>query len=285
MADFCCYHDWGIGIATINGVSMVINIIHLITIAAMESLKGLPYRWILIHITLADIGSALTLTAAYICLPGFVLISKLTPNTRPLSALIMWPQYMSYWIFLIASIERYYGICRPLLYSASTFTQRLSWILALTWLLNGSLTAVVVALNLLTLNNLTIYIQVSQIFFLGDRYVPLLVSAIPLFKIIKELIRMRGRSLAGEDTQIRRASVYLIIIYSLFIFFSMFDLVMSSIDIMYPDLIPFRAERLRNITKPLYGIINTVIYGLRSKAYRTQLRKMFCRENRVATTW
>ena len=283
MADFCCYHDWGIGIATINGVSMVINIIHLITIAAMEYLKGLPYRWILVHITLADIGSALTLTATYTCLPGLVLISKLTPNIQPLPALVAWPQYTSYWIFLIAFIERYYGICRPLLYSASTFKRYLAWILALTWLLNGSLLALMVALRPVAGNELVIYLRASRILNIAARYVPLVLSAIPLTKIIKALIRMRGSR--KNDRQMRRASVYLIIIYSLFTLFSTFDSVITSIATAHPFLMPFRATRLINITKPVYGIINTVIYGLRSKAYRTQLRKMFCRENRVATTW
>ena len=44
-------------------------------------------------------------------------------------------------------------------------------------------------------------------------------------------------------------------------------------------MLKFPAQRLRNISKASYGILNTVIYGFRTKAYRQEIRKLLGKEN------
>ena len=129
---FSCYSDWGVSIATISAVTLIINIFHLIIITRMRQLKGRPYRLILIHITLADIGSSLFLLALYSCLPGYYVVRRLLHRFTFIALVVEWPLFTSHWIFLLAGIEQYYGICKPLLYGTTNFVQKLSPLLVLT---------------------------------------------------------------------------------------------------------------------------------------------------------
>ena len=102
----------------------------------MAALKGRPYKWILVHVCLADIGSALLLLMVYSCLEGFGYFMMLTAKFSYVRILVPLPIYTSNWIFLVASIEKYYIICKPLAYGPSTFMSKLSVILILMWVLS-----------------------------------------------------------------------------------------------------------------------------------------------------
>ena len=74
---FSCYNDWGVSIATISAVTLIINFFHPLIITRMRQLQGRPYRLILIHITLVDISSSLFLLTLYSCLPEYRIIMRL----------------------------------------------------------------------------------------------------------------------------------------------------------------------------------------------------------------
>ena len=275
---FTCYDDWGVSISTFGAASFVTNVFHLIIISRMRQLQDRPYRLILSHIILADIGSSLFLSAFYSCLPGYYSISKSLRGFPFVSKVVEWPLFTSHWIFLVAGIEQYYSICRPLLYESSRFIEKRSLLLVLTWVLSFCWSvervAIPVILRSLPYGSLTA-------FDFGDllvRYVPLILAAVPLTLVVKELMRMRQMVIAGDRKQSRRAAIFVMIIYSLFLTFSLFDLIMSSIAKFDPTLISFTTLRLRNITKCLYGIINTVIYGFRNKAYQREIRRLIFRQ-------
>ena len=232
--NFGCYSNWGVSIATISAVTLVMNIFHLIIIIRMRKLKGRPYRLILVHITLADIGSSLFLLAFYSCLPGYYRISRFLYRFPFIRDVVLWPSYTSHWIFLVAGIEQYYGICRPLLYETANFVQKLSPILVLTWMLTfcWSMTnlAFYVILRSFPEYSANVHRSVNYTF----QHVPLILAAVPLTLVLKELMRMRRMVVADSQKQSRRAAVFLIIIYSLFTTFSVFKLIMNNIAVYNP---------------------------------------------------
>ena len=275
---FSCYHDWEIGIATFSAITFVTNIFHLIIISRMRQLQGRPYRSILIHITLADIGSSLFLLAFYSCLPRYYSISESLRGFPFVTNAVEWPMFTSHWIFLVAGIEQYYSICRPLLYESSRFIAKLPLMLVLTWVLSfcWSVERVAIPVILRTLPDRSL--TTFELIDLLVRYIPLILAAVPLTLVVMELMRMRQMVIADDRKQSRRAATFVIIIYSLFMTFSLFDLIMSSIVIFDPTLISFTTLRLRNITKCLYGIIDIVIYGYRNKAYQREIRRLIFRQ-------
>ena len=271
-----CYNDWGIGIATLNAISLLVNIFHLIILTRMAALKGRPYKWILVHICVAGIGSALLLIMVYSCLEGYVYVSMLTAKFPFLIYLVHLPIYTSNWIFLIAGIEKYYSICKPLAYKSSTFVSKLSVILILMWVLSFCwLTMYLIIVHFATSSPRAATLAHAVLSIAS--FMPLALAAFPLILVVKELMKMRQKALAANQQQSMRAAVYLIIIYVIFLMFSLLDLVTTYIWIVSPGLMKFPAQRLRNITKPLYGTLNTVIYGFRTKAYRQEMRKLVCK--------
>ena len=55
---FTCFSTWGVIIATINLVSVAINVLHLVILTMMKVLNGRPYKLVLINITIADISTS-----------------------------------------------------------------------------------------------------------------------------------------------------------------------------------------------------------------------------------
>ena len=244
----------------------------------MAALKGRPYKRILVHICLADIGSALLLIMVYSCLEGFLYVAILTADFPFTRFLVNLPIYASNWIFFVASVEQYYSICKPLAYESSTFVSKLSVILILMWVLSFCwLTSNLIIVSFATGSpeaTTAADAVLSTAFFM-----PLALAAVPLIFVVKEVIKMSQRALAANQQQSLRAAVYLIIIFVIFLVFSLFDLVTNYIQIVSPGLMKFPAQRLRNVTKPLYGTLNTVIYGFRTKAYRQEMRKLVCKRD------
>ena len=274
-----CYNDWGAGITTVNAICLVMNSFHLIIISRMLSLKDRPYKYILIHITLADMCSAALLIWVYSCLEAFVRVVMIT-NKFPIAQIIInWPIYTSHWIFLVAGIEQYYSICKPLAYKSSRFVEKLSlvmimtWVLSFCWIIAHAVVGIIINISTAVIPSWFRH-SITTV-----NYLPLILAAIPLTMVIMELTRMRKKTLVASQRQSLRASVYLIIIYMIFTFFCLLDLVTTYIHIVDRTLLKFPAQRLRNITKAFYGSLNTAIYGFRTKAYRQEIRKLLGKGN------
>ena len=274
-----CYNDWGVGITTVNAISLVMNAFHLIIISRMPSLKGHPYKYILIHITLADMCSAAMLIWVYSCLEAFFRVVMVTNKFPIVLNMVSWPINTSHWIFLVAGIEQYYSICMPLVYKSSRFVDKLPVIMILTWVISFCWTIIYVVVGMIVDPSTAVNPSWIRHIYTTVNYLPLILAAIPLTMVVKELTKMRKKTLAANQRQSLRASVYLIIIYMIFTVFGLFDLVTTYIHIVDPTLLKFPAQRLRNISKAFYGVLNTVIYGFRTKAYRQEIRKLLGKEN------
>ena len=103
---------------TINLISFVINSFHLCTVSRLETLKGTKYRCILINVILADITNTIGMAIFYSC-NEFILVNYMrgAPELRiPISMMMFISNYISFHVFLVASIEKYLAICKPFSY-------------------------------------------------------------------------------------------------------------------------------------------------------------------------
>lgn len=277
---FTCYSTWGVPIASVNGMSLVINILHLVVITSMRSLKNCPLKLIFIHMSLAQIGCALGITAAYSCLPSLSIIRKLTSGFAIVAIVIEWPLFTARWIFVIASIERYYRVCKPHSYGRSMFVRRLqpvlamAWILSFTWMIAGK--GALALIRNKSLSSLKI-LRVGRII---CQYLPMLIAGAMFSIVLRKLTRLPWRKASNHQNETGRFSVYFIMVYFIFNIITLFDVVPSLILIFDPHLFTFRGERLRNAVLPLYGIINIVIYATNTNGYVQRVREIFFMQNK-----
>lgn len=275
-----CYSTWGVIIATCNALSLVITVLHLVIIAGSKSLNSSQHRLILIHITLGNIFSSLAITAVYSCLPFLPVITSMMSEFRIAALLVEWPIFTSHLLFLIASIEQYYGAYKPLKYDTSLFIRHLPVILIVAWIFSfGSKLAFIVTVAALK-DRFDSFLRIFTLGKLTALHVPLLIAGGLFIAAVKKLAGVRetptrGGQRGGQE-QTRRMSVYLMMIYIIFVTITVLDIALSWIKTSYQTLIPVDSRRLRNLTQPVYVISNPIIYGLRTEAYRKRLRSFFC---------
>ena len=244
----------------------------------MKSLKDRPYKLILIHITLGDIGTALTLIPVYACLPILALTYRIT-GVQLMAFIVSCPLYTTHWIFVVASAEQYYRICRPFQYEASTLVKKLSLILISTWIINFCYVGLLVVFSWYVETEALHLKSAGEVAAYLSRYMPMIVAAVFFTLTIRELRKMRQTEMGDDQMQVYDAAVYVIIIYSIFSASAFLDLILTSIRIAGPAQVSFSPERLRNVAKSVYGILNTVIYGFRTKAYRQYIVRVFSRRD------
>ena len=249
---FTCYSTWGVIVATISLVSMVINILHLMILARMKVLNGRPYKLVLINITIADISTSFMLSLTYSCLP---IIMSLTHHLRLLLPLVDWPFYASNWIFLVASVEQYYSVCQPFRYETSSFIKKLKLFLIVTWVCSFCTVAFTAATMHIATSGRVVFLALN----LSSRYVPLFVAGIIFIILMRELKKLRERNVSQSQEGDCKVATYFLIIYSIFSAFSLVDVAMTCIAVFNHDILLSHSQSVRSISRPLYGIANTII--------------------------
>ena len=276
---FDCYSSWGVAIATINAACLVINAVHLLIIATMKPLNGLTHGAIIIHMTVVDIVCSVGITAAYSCLPILRVITLMASGFRVMGFLVEWPIFTSHWIFLITGIERYYRAHKPFKYETSFFIRHLPTILIGVWIFSfGWLLCWFTILAVLKQQPVSVF----QAMIMGRfawQYIPLLIAGVLLGLAMRTLMRGRENSTTEDRFQTHQASRYFIIIYTIFIIITLVDVILTSVIVFKPIVMSFSSRRLRNLLQPVYGVINTIIYGSMSKSYRQRLRKLLCKRS------
>ena len=262
--------------ATINLISFVINSFHLGIISRLEALKGMKYRCVLINVALADITNTIGAAILYSCNEFFLLsYTHGVPELRILISFIMFVStYISFHVFLVASLEKYLAICKPFGYQSSVLVRWLPLSFVIIWLYIFSLGMIfplIDALNVIPgISNLEITSFGTATFAVA----PNLVSSILLIKVYKELKRMGNRSeVSAQDSEKTNAAMYLITIFTL----EMIVLLLNSTCIIFAHSTgsPVLCTIWNAFIKAPHTILNTVIYGWRTQSYRQHVRKLF----------
>ena len=279
---FQCLKPLDVVASTMNAISYLINIFHLIVITRLESLKGTQYRTILINISLADLVNTLTMAVFYSCYDFFISIFDYVdtePALRiPINTLVLFANYIGYHVFFVASIQKYLAICKPISYQSSPFVKRLPVVFTLAWIYVLLLNLVFPVMETLSpiLLSLTGEFRMAQAVLLSIP--PNIITGVLLVKVYRAMkVRQRVRK-TMNITNVAQAKgdqgvMYLIIIFTLEMI--VFALNVVSIIIFYQTEMTIWTKIWNAFIKPLYTVANTIIYGWRTKAYRLHVRHMF----------
>ena len=281
---FQCFRPVESFTVTMNVISLLINSFHLCIISRLETLKGTKYRCVLINIVLADITNTMAMALFYSCY-DFVLANYMhgEPEVRiPVSVSIFISNYISFHVFLVASMEKYLAICKPFSYQSSVLVRWLPLNFVIIWLYIFSLSTILSLINALNLipgiSNLGITVFRTAVFAVA----PNVVSGTLLIKVYKEMRRMRNRSeISAQDSEKTNAATYLIIIFTL----EMIAFLLNSVCIVFTHSTgnPLLCTIWNAFIKAPYTMLNTVIYGWRTQSYRQHVCKLFgCNRRRIS---
>ena len=199
-------------------VSLLINSFNLSIILRLEALKGTKYRCVPINIALTDIVTTIVLAILYTCHDFFMFhYAQGEPELRiPIMVMILASSYISFHVFLVASVEKYLAICKPFSYQSSVLVRWLPLNFIIVWLYIlslGTVVSLIIVLDLIPgMSYLGITLSWTAVFAVALN----LVSGTLLIKVYRELKRMRNRSEnSARDSEQTNAAMYLIIIFTL----------------------------------------------------------------------
>ena len=123
------------GFSGLNAVSLLVNILHIIILSRIPTLKNTGYYHILVHISIADILFALTQISS------FTLNEPSYFRNAPIALLVLYVSIKQvgrigrFYIMTAASLERYLAVCHPMTYASSKYIVHLPKWLCLIWIL------------------------------------------------------------------------------------------------------------------------------------------------------
>ena len=266
---YVCFKTWDMIILAMNTISLFNNTFHLAILLRLESLRSTKYRHVLINITLADIVNVIGISSFYSCydrsLDNYI-GEELSPRL-PFTTFIIHFTYISYPVFLVASVEKYLAICKPYSYQSSIIVRRLPVMFAMAWLF--VLTASIILIIALTQSTapwvrgwqwtvLSLTIMVI---------IPNTVTIILLTNVGRELKRMSNQSATVTDNgEERKAAIYLIIVFTMEMIVFLLNAICLIILYHTNTLLVCKIWNL--VIKAPHTMANTVIYGWRTKSYQ-----------------
>ena len=274
-------------LVTINVVSVIVNLIHIVILKTMPCLAKQRYFWILIGITSVDVFVSISYAFGVSCTMYDL---QLSADSIAGSALILIGKDSSspcrYSVLTLASLDRFYAICRPFDYSTSRLINNIGKLLLLTALINviiasakvlvlpdgiclsamfgpvfGSSAGSMIYLNVLT----------SLIMALAG-----IITAALLVKVGVELRRMQKRSgLTDADKELKQASKYVIgtciMFYSTVIPHFLFGLSFTFQKNKSASVVAIVPTTLLSL-QSFYGIANVIFYAYLNPGYVKKVR-------------
>ena len=280
--EFVCNDPLDITVATINTISFLINLFHLSVITRLESLKGTRYRHILINISLADMANTLIVTVFHSCYDFFLFnyVAGEPALRLPINSLMNSTNYISYYVFLVASIQKYLAICRPINYQSSFFVKRLPIAFVLAWIYVFSINISFSSFE--TLSSFpwakTEEFGIAKMVFLSVP--PNVITGVLLIAVYRAMmLRNRAKKARNQvndtraDGEERKGAMYLIIIFIL-------EMIVFALNVVCFLIFRFARTTImgkiwNGFIKAPYTVANTIIYGWRTRSYQRHVRRMF----------
>ena len=255
----------------LNLLSVVINSLHLFILSKIRSLQGTPYLCLLQFIASIDVADGVVCALRASCFPR-----KVLQSSRPLSTVItVFASLLTvkYYMVLSIAIERFIALVFPLKYQWNLFIRKISLWLCLqiaAVMLEG------VWHNLLQYGSICINTHygpsdVSTNWTLkitmAMRIIPSFVIFILMTKVVLELSKMKRKALSNQEKEVVNATKFVMIICGMVIsclippFMSLYLIWSESTSHQLIDTISL-------VSFTLCSIMNSVIYGWRTKTYR-----------------
>ena len=270
---------------SVNIVSCVINILHILVLQTISKLRESNYFWILFNINLADMLVAIFYVFGSSCLTpwleesdyGFILSALIIIGVESSST-------SRYFQLMLASLDRYYAVCRPFEYSDSRLLNNVGKLSLIGWIIIILLSAtqISVAPYALCFHSLGPYIKehryTAYFFYCSALFMSLLSISTTFFliKTTRELRRMKSRSMTDEDKEVKSATKYIVVtcifFYSTVIPFTLYLIVRPNLGRGVFEM----ATAVFGLFQSMYGALNVVMFGLSNQAYRNQIKSIIC---------
>ena len=272
----------------------MINGLHMFVLKKMQRLRDQNYLWILLNLTLVDTAVAISLViSASFTRPWLQKVDY----GKILGAVVLVSAESSslcrYFQLTLASLDRYYAVCRPFEYANSRLLNNIGKLSFLGWITNilPSLAQFLVAPNAICLGALSPFMREHKytvyIFLWGalNMLLPSIATAILLTKATRELKRMQKRSssITDEDREVKNATKYVLLTCVLF-YITVIPLVLLALmrtKLDYYDI--YDMYLFVALCQSLYGVLNVVLFGCFNPAYVGQIKSLFrfCGATRV----
>ena len=273
---------------TLSVISVVINLLHILILVNMAELRERRHFWILLNITLVDIISDVMYLIVKIW--NLYNLQTSTNNARGIALTVIGLRSATicrYYQLTLASLDRYYAICKPFDYGNSRLINNIGKLSILSWIFNIAFYTFKVtftaedsclgALNTIMVSEMSEK-RYLNIFGTLTMLLPSVVTAVLLTKVGRELKRMSKRGNATDDREVREATRY--IIGTCIMFFSsvvpLVGLVILRMAIGDPENSYVKVLQIFVIIfQSFYGIGNVVLYGYLYPSYRQKIKKVF----------
>ena len=250
----------------------------------MPNLRKRSYFWILFAINLADMFIAMFYMISTSCIDKKILE---TTHGLVLCGLIIIGAESStlsrYFQLTLASLDRYYALCRPFKYGSSRILNNIGKLSFLAWTINVLLSALKVTLcssairigELGPFVNTTKYSLYLAALAVSGALLPSIATAIFFGKCLGELRKMKNRSLTDEDKEVKNATKYIIV--TCILFYSGVFLV--TLHTVIKDSLDTHVSKLVFIFfilyQSLHRIANVALFAIYTPAYVLKIRSVF----------
>ena len=269
-------------------ISVVINLLHILILVNMAELRERRHFWILLNITLVDIISDVMYLIVKIW--NLYNLQTSTNNTIGIALTVIGLRSATicrYYQLTLASLDRYYAICKPFDYGNSRLINNIGKLSILSWIFNIAFYTFKVtftaedsclgALNTIMVSEMSEK-RYLDIFGTLTMLLPSVVTAVLLTKVGRELKRMSKRgNMTTDDREVREATRY--IIRTCIMFYStvvpLVGLVILRMAIGDPENSYVKVLQVFVIIfQSFYGIGNVVLYGYLYPSYRQKIKKV-----------
>ena len=289
-----CNTLWNGILVSLNTVSVLLNTLHMFVLKKIPEIRNRNYFWILLNLNLVDTAVAISFAISTSCItPWLQHIGYGTILNAGLLVGIESSTLCRYFQLTLASLDRYYAVCRPFEYADSRVMNNVGKLSLLGWAANilPAVLQVLVFPYAVCIGPLGPFLKnyKHKVYFLLwsalNMLLPSIATAIFLTKTIRELKRMQKRStsMTEDDKEVKSTTKYIIVTSALF-YSTVIPLVL--LILMRTNLNRYTVDfmyRFVGLCASLYGIANVVLFGIFNPAYVDQIKGLFgfCRVTRV----
>lgn len=269
-----CYQPFNEIYVGINCVSILLNILHLLILNDMKELKTTKYFWVLTNISVTDITTNIILIVYLNCdIRQLILQLPVTAaywTFKAIGNLTGYASLLRFMVFLVASVEKYVGVCRPYSYSTHVLIVNLKSFTVFLYVLAFLLKAVGSLVIAHPLCQASLKVQVAGKTLtgslVGSLYVMTVLTlsiliTVLLVKVWRKLREMVSSN-AANNKVLMAASKYIILIYVIYQS-SLISTVMFVICtiLKVSPLITDRVEAVGAVLTSLYSIVNIPLFA------------------------